>query len=391
MALQWVQDNIQAFKGDHNNVTLFGESAGASSVHLHVLAKHAQKLFHKAIMQSGTANMEWVFQANPVYKTRRMAEVLGLKTNDTKEILKFLQSNKVTPLDITSRMLSVLTPDERRRSIPLVFKPVIEDSQSPDSFIDQPILARLQQPNSITIPSIMGYNSAEGLAMMVNAVRKIGEFENDFARLVPRNIPLEPHDSEIEEIAKALRKFYLNGQAIKPKQLDNLTNIMTDYYFAVDMQNAAKWQAQLQPQAPIYFYNFDYLGGRNMYKTMFQMHKFKGACHGDELFYLFQMDGDETEVSERDQKIVKQLSNMWANFAKFTNPTPRDQQHSIECDWLPIRYQPPGDTDKFILNYLSISNNGCEMKINPDIERMKFWQNIYKHYKAKDMSLLSKL
>lgn len=344
-------------------------------------------------MQSGTANMEWVFQGNPAYKTRRLAELLGLKTNDTRELIKFLQSDKVTPLDITARTLSVLTADERRRSIPLVFKPVLEDSQSPDIFIEEPILERLQRPNSIVIPTIMGYNTAEGLAMMVNTIRKLVDFENDFSRLVPRNIPLDPNDNEIKEIAKRLREFYLNGQAIKPELLNNLTNIMTDYYFTVDMQNAAKWQAQLQPQAPVYFYRFEYVGDRNMYKRILQMHKLEGACHGDELFYLFQMAGDETEVSERDRKIVKQLSNMWANFAKFTNPTPKDQTHNAAvCDWLPVRYQPPNmETDKFVLDYLSINNKGCEMKTNPDIERMEFWQNIYKHYKAKDLSLASKL
>ena len=103
MALQWVQENIQNFNGDPNNVTLFGESAGGSSVHLHVLSKHANKLFHKAIMQSGTANMEWVFQINPVYKAHRLAELFNFKGNDTKELIKFLQSPQVKSVDILSK------------------------------------------------------------------------------------------------------------------------------------------------------------------------------------------------------------------------------------------------------------------------------------------------
>ena len=52
-ALEWVRDNIAAFGGDPNNVTIFGQSAGSWSVCYLTVSPLAQELFHKAIGHSG--------------------------------------------------------------------------------------------------------------------------------------------------------------------------------------------------------------------------------------------------------------------------------------------------------------------------------------------------
>lgn len=51
-ALEWVHENIKAFGGDPQSVTLFGESAGATTIGLHLMMDGAGSLFHRAIMQS---------------------------------------------------------------------------------------------------------------------------------------------------------------------------------------------------------------------------------------------------------------------------------------------------------------------------------------------------
>jgi para-nitrobenzyl esterase len=52
-ALEWVQNNIGAFGGDPQNVTIFGESAGATDVCYHIASPLSRNLFQRAISQSG--------------------------------------------------------------------------------------------------------------------------------------------------------------------------------------------------------------------------------------------------------------------------------------------------------------------------------------------------
>ena len=52
-ALLWARDNIAAFGGDPENITVMGQSAGAMSVQQHCLSPKSQGLFHKAVVSSG--------------------------------------------------------------------------------------------------------------------------------------------------------------------------------------------------------------------------------------------------------------------------------------------------------------------------------------------------
>lgn len=81
LALQWVRDNIAAFGGDPENVTIFGESAGGSGVETLMATPAAAGLFHKAIIQSTASGL--AADADSVaHDARRFAEILGATSDN---------------------------------------------------------------------------------------------------------------------------------------------------------------------------------------------------------------------------------------------------------------------------------------------------------------------
>lgn len=70
LALEWIQKNIHYFSGDPNRVTLFGESAGAVSVGLHLLSPKSRSLFNNAILQSSGPTAKWAVLSPKIAKYR---------------------------------------------------------------------------------------------------------------------------------------------------------------------------------------------------------------------------------------------------------------------------------------------------------------------------------
>ena len=76
-ALRWVQENAKAFGGNPNNVTLFGESAGASSVCANLVSPTAKGLFHRAIVQSYSCAQPYAPLTTGESRGQRLAAAVG--------------------------------------------------------------------------------------------------------------------------------------------------------------------------------------------------------------------------------------------------------------------------------------------------------------------------
>jgi len=84
--LEWIAQNIRAFGGNPDNVTIFGQSAGAQAVRTLLSTRRARGLFHRGIMQSGGSEPSaiapsWTF-ARTQAATERLMQMVGARTMD---------------------------------------------------------------------------------------------------------------------------------------------------------------------------------------------------------------------------------------------------------------------------------------------------------------------
>nr|XP_042897564.1 neuroligin-4, X-linked-like [Parasteatoda tepidariorum] len=102
-ALHWVQDNIAEFGGDPNNVTAFGQGHGAACINLLMLSPMAKGLFHRAILQSGSALCPWAIAKDAIAHTQRLAKYLLCPIHESMALIECLRKRSLE--DIMSVMM----------------------------------------------------------------------------------------------------------------------------------------------------------------------------------------------------------------------------------------------------------------------------------------------
>lgn len=125
LALKWTRDNIHAFGGDKNQITIHGWSAGCWSVSLHMIA--SASLFKRAICFSASALVPWILSFVKDHKeiATEFAHRNGVRPSNDKELIEFLKNVDADQL-ASLAFTDFYNPGTTEKAIKLPWTPVIE-------------------------------------------------------------------------------------------------------------------------------------------------------------------------------------------------------------------------------------------------------------------------
>lgn len=336
LALKWIKENIQYFGGNPESITLSGMSAGGASVELHILSPLSTGLFHRGIIQSGTALSPWVLVENSLEKAQHLANILGCPQNSNKHMVDCLKRRP--GLQIVSAV---------KHFQPWLYNPfspfgVVIDKWSREPFLPEHPIILFKKNKLQNLPVIFSNVQSEGLYPAADFIAKteyLEDINGKWNELMPfildYNLTINPQQRDV--ISQKIRSVYFGNDSVSEETFPNLIKLISDRLFISNIEQAAKLHSEAI-SSNTYYYYFSYRGAHSKSEQRSLTNKNYGASHGDDTVYVLSSDVN-TQTTELDRQMSKILVDMWTSFANDSTPL------LPNITWTPLSKLPTDDLE----------------------------------------------
>lgn len=296
-ALEWVRDNIRAFGGDPDRVTIAGQSAGGMSVCAHLVSPRSEGLFHAAIVESGPCEYT-ASNADASAQGERFAAALPTPcdTGTASEVLTCLRATSAADILATlpgSR--DFLTRDENTAN----WGPTVDGDVLPQAFGEA-----IRAGNMARVPVLAGFTKNEGRV---------------FAALSDVVIAEEDYEAALTELAggpgadadAVIAAYPLNGEDPTVRYFDAIGDQL--------LTCAARSSTiAMGEQTDLYHYFYTYPNAAFQLPTDFDL----GAYHAAEVQFVFGYRANAfiRRFNAEEQAMHDIIRPYWGSFVRDHRP-----------------------------------------------------------------------
>ena len=332
LAIRWVHENIADFGGDNNNITIFGESAGSSSVVYQMLYPGNKDLFKRAIAESGSI-AAWAVSHGETNYDSSLEFAKSLGCSDLSIMLSCLQRQTESDIINATQMIESRPFNEVNRSWVPVFDNEFVLAKTPD------ILHELSNPVTLSkytifrdIDLMIGANNYDGVVYQYLMSFYLNDSSDTFnftkeqfadvivARAAEASLGEKPTQNAIDLTVYEYTSW--DDPTNQKDRIKNAVDVMTDY--ALNAPTISTAMAHSDGNSSTYVYQFSASPPKRLLPVVPILDGKNVASHTDELPYVFGFTENlrnywnfsESLIGSNDFRLSREMITMWTNFAK---------------------------------------------------------------------------